>query len=142
MKRTRKSDTGEKQKDTMPSVRVIGKDSNQPTDIAPGIQYGSPGRLRNEAAGFGQSQILESPATWDSHPIVNGVPPAKHQNGLSPNGEAADFDNIIQLSSHSGSGNISIDKPANSSTILAFDEGDPFLMKGGAMKTHHVTEVL
>lgn len=86
-----------------------------------------------------RSCVLLSPAAWNSAPVLNGVQPAKHQNGLSPNGDSADFDDIIQMSNHSGGGNVGTDKPANSNTILAFDEGDPFLMKGGAMKTHHVT---
>lgn len=141
MKRTRKSDAGEK-KDAKPPVQINGKDTNsdQQTKTAPGNQQGSSEMLRNGATNLGQSQIPESPADWN--PVLNGVQSSKHQNGLSPNGDAADFDDIIQMSNHSGSGNVGTDKAANSNTILAFDEGDPFLMKGGAMKTHHVTEVL
>ena len=46
-----------------------------------------------------------SPVAWGSAPVVNGVQPTKHHNGLSSNGEAADFEEIIQLSNHSSSGN-------------------------------------
>lgn len=69
-----------------------------------------------------------------SAPVVNGVQPAAHQNGVSANGEAADFEEIIQLNN---SGN-----PAQSGLvsepILAFEGGEPFLMKTGPMKPQHV----
>lgn len=71
-----------------------------------------------------------------SGPVVNGVQPAAHQNGVSANGEAADFEEIIQLNN---SGN-----PAQtqsglvSDPILAFEGGEPFLMKTGPMKPQHV----
>lgn len=68
--------------------------------------------------------------------VVNGVQPAAHQNGVSANGEAADFEEIIQLNN---SGN-----PAQTQStlvgepILAFEAGEPFLMKTGPMKPQHV----
>lgn len=71
-----------------------------------------------------------------SAPVVNGVQPATHQNGLSANGEAADFEEIIQLNNSSN--------PAQtqsglvSEPILAFEGGEPFLMKTGPMKPQHV----
>lgn len=146
MKRTRKSDAGEK-KETKPAVQINGKDSSadqqvESAFVAPGSQEGSSEMLKNGATNLDQSQTQGSPEAWDSTHVLNGIQPAQHQNGLSPNGDAADYDNIIQLSNHGSSGNVSTDKPTNSNTILSFDEGDPFLMKGGAMKTHHVTEVL
>ena len=77
-----------------------------------------------------------SPSQSVSAPVVNGVQPAAHQNGVSANGEAADFEEIIQLNN---SGN-----PAQtqsglvSEPILAFEGGEPFLMKTGPMKPQHV----
>lgn len=67
---------------------------------------------------------------------MNGVQPAAHQNGVSANGEAADFAELIQLNN---SGN-----PAQTQSalvgepILAFEAGEPFLMKTGPMKPQHV----
>ncbi|XP_027142612.1 MAP7 domain-containing protein 1 isoform X2 [Larimichthys crocea] len=115
MKRTRKSDAGDK-KDVKASPQVNGKD----TELS-------------KAAGNLQSAAV-------SAPVVNGVQPATHQNGLSANGEAADFEEIIQLNNSSN--------PAQtqsglvSEPILAFEGGEPFLMKTGPMKPQHVAEVL
>lgn len=89
------------------------------------------------AAGNLQSPdaAVVNPSTVSS-PVVNGVQPAAHQNGVSANGEAADFEEIIQLNK---SGN-----PAQtqsglvSEPILAFEGGEPFLKKTGPMKPQHV----
>ncbi len=76
------------------------------------------------------------PSQSVSAPVVNGVQPAAHQNGVSANGEPAEFEEIIQLN-NSGS-------PAQtqsglvSEPILAFEGGEPFLMKTGPMKPQHV----
>ncbi len=72
----------------------------------------------------------------DVAPVVNGVQPTKHQNGLSSNGEAADFEEIIKLSNHSGSGNSGQGQPAD--PIMAFEGREPFMMKAGPMKPQHV----
>ncbi|TKS88184.1 MAP7 domain-containing protein 1 [Collichthys lucidus] len=110
MKRTRKSDAGDK-KDVKASPQVNGKD----TELS-------------KAAGNLQSAV--------SAPVVNGVQPATHQNGVSANKEAADFEEIIQLNNSS--------KPAQtqsglvSEPILAFEGGEPFLMKADPMKPQHV----
>lgn len=77
-----------------------------------------------------------SPSQSVPGPVVNGVQPAAHQNGVSANGEAADFEEIIQLSNSAN--------PAQtqsglvSEPILAFEGGEPFLMKTGPMKPQHV----
>uniref|UniRef100_A0AAZ3RCC9 MAP7 domain containing 1b n=1 Tax=Oncorhynchus tshawytscha TaxID=74940 RepID=A0AAZ3RCC9_ONCTS len=76
----------------------------------------------------------------ESSPVLNVVRPAMHQNGLSANGKAADFEQIIQLSNHSRSSNSGPGKPGSgivSDPILAFEGGDPFLMKTGSMKPQH-----
>lgn len=68
--------------------------------------------------------------------MVNGVQAATHQNGVSANGEAADFEEIIKLKDGG--------KPAPTQSglvgepILAFEGGEPFLMKTGPMKPQHV----
>ncbi|XP_011607603.2 MAP7 domain-containing protein 1b isoform X3 [Takifugu rubripes] len=110
MKRTRKSDAGEK-KEVKASPQVNGKDAALSQPAA---------NLLNSAAA---SQT--GPA-----PLLNGVQPAAHQNGIPANGEKAEFKEIIH-------GN-----PAQTQPILTFESGEPFLMKTGAMKPQHVAEVL
>ncbi|XP_019738833.1 MAP7 domain-containing protein 1b isoform X2 [Hippocampus comes] len=72
MKRTRKSDAGEK-KDVKASPQVNGKD----TDLS-------------------KDKNLVSPPASASGPVANGVQSDGHQNGVSANGE---FDQIMQLNS-------------------------------------------
>lgn len=116
MKRTRKSDAGEK-KEVKPSPQVNGKDS-----------------------GLNKAVNLQSPDASQSisGPVVNGVQPSAHQNGVSANGETGDFEEIIQLNNGG--------KPAQSGLvsepIMAFEGGEPFRMKTGPMKPQHVAEVL
>ncbi|KAM9415743.1 MAP7 domain-containing protein 1b isoform 2-T2 [Salvelinus alpinus] len=113
MKRTRKSsDAGEKP--TLP------KDSNSPAQA-----NGKDTTDRSKAPESQQSAA-------ESAPVLNGVQPAKHQNGLSANGEAADFEQIIQMPNHSGStkgGPGQLGSDIVSDPIL-----EPFLMKTGPMK--------
>nr|XP_009306055.1 uncharacterized protein LOC796866 isoform X4 [Danio rerio] len=84
------------------------------------------------------NQSPMSSVSWDAAPVINGAPPTKHQNGLSSNGDAADFEEIIKLSNHSGNSGQS--QPADQ--IMAFEGGEPFMMKAGPMKPQHVAEVL
>ncbi|KAI4817480.1 hypothetical protein KUCAC02_010877 [Chaenocephalus aceratus] len=118
MKRTRKSDAGEK-KEVKASPQVNGKDSDL-SKAAGSLQ--SPG-----AAVFSPSQSVPAP-------VANDVQPAAHQNGISANGGAANFEEIIQLNNGSN--------PAQSGLVgepmLAFEGGEPFLMKTGPMKPQHV----
>ncbi|XP_067351922.1 MAP7 domain-containing protein 1-like isoform X3 [Channa argus] len=123
MKRTRKSDAGDK-KEVKASPQVNGKDTEH-----------------NKAPGNVQSlgTAALSPSQGMSGPVVNGVQVAAHQNGISANGEAADFEEIIQLNKSNPSQQQSglVGEP-----ILAFEGGEPFLMKTGPMKPQHVAEVL
>ncbi|KAF3834139.1 hypothetical protein F7725_025343 [Dissostichus mawsoni] len=106
MKRTRKSDAGEK-KEVKASPQVNGKDSDL---------------------------TVFSPSQSAPAPVANDVQPAAHQNGISANGGAANFEEIIQLNNGSN--------PAQSGLVgepmLAFEGGEPFLMKTGPMKPQHV----
>nr|XP_029518912.1 MAP7 domain-containing protein 1-like isoform X5 [Oncorhynchus nerka] len=116
MKRTRKSsDAGEKPtlpKDSTPPAQANGKDT---TD-------------RSKAPESKQSAA-------ESAPVLNGVQPAKHQNGLSANGEAADFEQIIQMPNHSGNSN---GGPGQlGSDIVSDPILEPFLMKTCPMKPQH-----
>ncbi|XP_039534545.1 MAP7 domain-containing protein 1b isoform X6 [Pimephales promelas] len=135
MKRTRKSDAGV-QKDVKSPAQVNGRVSDNV------IQKNPSETLHSGATNFNQSQgdVKMSSVSWDAAPVINGVQPTKHQNGLSSNGEAADFEKIIKLSNHSGSGNSGQGQPAD--PIMAFEGGEPFMMKAGPMKSQHVAEVL
>ncbi|XP_026088009.1 MAP7 domain-containing protein 1-like isoform X4 [Carassius auratus] len=134
MKRTRKSDAG--QKDVKTPAQVNGRVSDSV------IQKNPLETFHSGATNFNQSQgdVKTSSVSWDVAPIINGVQPTKHQNGLSSNGEAADFEEIIKLSNHSGSGNSGQGQAAD--PIMAFEGGEPFMMKAGPMKPQHVAEVL
>ncbi|XP_022613035.1 MAP7 domain-containing protein 1-like isoform X5 [Seriola dumerili] len=123
MKRTRRSDTGEK-KEVKASPQVNGKD----TEVNK-----APGNLQSPGAAV----LSPSPGP---DPVVNGVQPAPHQNGVSANGEAAEFEEIIQL--NNGSNPSPQQGALVSEPILAFEGGEPFLMKTGPMKPQHVAEVL
>ncbi|XP_026145455.1 MAP7 domain-containing protein 1-like isoform X1 [Carassius auratus] len=135
MKRTRKSDAGG-QKDVKAPAQVNGRVSDSV------IQKNPSETLHSGATNLNQSQgdMKMSSVSWDTAPIVNGLQPTKHQNGLSSNGEGADFEEIIKLSNHGGSGNSGQGQPAD--PIMAFEGGEPFMMKAGPMKPQHVAEVL
>ncbi|XP_010871812.1 MAP7 domain-containing protein 1 isoform X2 [Esox lucius] len=125
MKRTRKSDVGEKTtlpKESSSPAQVNGKDTMEHHKVTE----------RQQSAA-------------ECVPILNGVQPANHQNGLSANGEVSDFKQIIQLSNHTGSSNCGPAQTVSgnvSEPILAFEGGESFRMKTGSMKPQHVAEVL
>ncbi|XP_036393996.1 MAP7 domain-containing protein 1a [Megalops cyprinoides] len=147
MKRTRKTDGGEKKDAKSPSpTQVNGKDAK--TDVegskaSADYQPSPEASLSNKEVKEVQSQssVTVSPAV----PVLNGVQPAKHENGLSAKGEAGDFEEIIQLANHSGSNGGGREKSQSDvpgEPILAFEGGEPFLKKAGTMKPQHVAEVL
>lgn len=65
-------------------------------------------------------------ASQPASAVINGVQPGAHHNGVPAIGEKAEFEEILH-------GN-----PAKTQPILAFEAGEPFLMKTGAMKPQHV----
>lgn len=82
------------------------------------------------------------PAPSPMVPVINGVQPAKHENGLSAKGESAGFEEIIQLSNHSsGEGRDKTETGVSAEPILAFEAGEPFLKKAGSIKPQHVTGI-
>lgn len=88
------------------------------------------------SAAAGNLQSPGAAVLSPSAPVVNGVQPATHQNGVSANGEAADFEEIIQL--NNGGNQTQTQSGLVSEPILAFEGGEPFLMKTGPMKPQHV----
>lgn len=79
---------------------------------------------------FAAAGNLNSSNATVSAPVMNGVQPAALQNGVSANGETADFEEIVHLNN---SGNQGPTQP-----VLAFETGEPFMMKTGPMKPQHV----
>ncbi|XP_012680636.2 MAP7 domain-containing protein 1a isoform X4 [Clupea harengus] len=141
MKRTRKTDAAADKKDTKaPSPPPVnGKEAKpdlESTKAAADYQP-IPDVTQQE------QQPLSRPN--DSSSVVNGVQPAKHENGLSSKGEATHFEEIIQLSNHCGSNGSGQEKSESDiphEPILAFESGESFLKKAGPMKPQHVAEVL
>ncbi|XP_062395308.1 MAP7 domain-containing protein 1a isoform X3 [Sardina pilchardus] len=141
MKRTRKTDgAGDKPKDSKPSSppQVNGKDAqSDPESTKAAADYQpSPDETQQ------QQQPLSAN---DSPAVVNGVQPAKHENGLSGKSDATHFEEIIQLSNHCGSNGGGRDKSESDiphEPIMAFESGESFLKKAAPMKPQHVAEVL
>ncbi|XP_010883679.2 MAP7 domain-containing protein 1a isoform X2 [Esox lucius] len=138
MKRTRKPDGGEK-KDVKapPPAQVNGKEVES----------------REASADYQPSSEVhrntdkDSDAGRDSSTVhvVNGVQPARHENGLSTKGNTGHLEEIIQLANHSNTTNGGREKSESdipTEPILAFESEEPFLKKTGPMKTQHVAEVL
>ncbi|KAL1259768.1 hypothetical protein QQF64_010345 [Cirrhinus molitorella] len=128
MKRTRKTDAGDK-KDTKSPPQVNGKASDL--------------EMNKAAADYQPSTALKQDGVNESLSVlvVNGVQPSKHENGLSAKGEAPRFEEIIQLSNHNnGREKSESDRPDE--PIMAFESGESFLKKTGPIKTQHVAEVL
>lgn len=92
----------------------------------------APGNLQAPSA-----SVLNPAQNVSSPVVVNGVQPSVHQNGVSANG--TDFEEIIQLNNSGSSGNPSQQQSGLvSEPIMAFEGGEPFLMKTGPMKPQHV----
>ncbi|XP_064801501.1 MAP7 domain-containing protein 1a isoform X2 [Oncorhynchus masou masou] len=138
MKRTRKTDGGEK-KDTKspPPSQVNGKaaeSSKASADYQPSPEINKD--TENDHSGERDSSTVH---------VVNGVQPASHENGLPSKGDNAHFEEIIQLANQGNSSNGGREKSESdmpTEPILAFESEEPFLKKVGPMKPQHVAEVL
>nr|XP_029483462.1 MAP7 domain-containing protein 1-like isoform X2 [Oncorhynchus nerka] len=138
MKRTRKTDGGEK-KDTKspPPSQVNGKaaeSSKASADYQPSPEINK--NTENDHSGERDSSTVH---------VVNGVQPASHENGLPSKGDNAHFEEIIQLANQGNSSNGGREKSESdmpTEPILAFESEEPFLKKVGPMKPQHVAEVL
>ncbi|KPP73200.1 hypothetical protein Z043_107733, partial [Scleropages formosus] len=139
MKRTRKTDAGEKKDSKSPSpAQAISK--NAKTDqgsskASADYQPGPEATLANKDT----VEVQQQDSFQESVPVVNGVQLAKHENGLSAKGQSTDFEEIIQLSNH---GNTESRDNTGGGTspesILVFETGEPFLKKAGSIKPQHV----
>ncbi|KAK1789407.1 hypothetical protein P4O66_015335, partial [Electrophorus voltai] len=140
MKRTRKSDAGEKKNAKSPG-QVNGSEVNTGPATPPNPSV--TGNSVTPGSNQSQGDLKVSPDSWGSPQVVNGVQPTMHHNGLGSSEEAGDFEQIIQLSNRSGgssSGQSQSQSGIATEPIMAFEGGEPFLMKAGPMKPHHVAE--
>ncbi|XP_047675576.1 MAP7 domain-containing protein 1b isoform X4 [Tachysurus fulvidraco] len=140
MKRTRKSDAGDKKEAKAPA-QINGKDTSSVTALNPSVNHSNGTPALNS-----QGQMNTSPVSWTSGPpVVNGVQDTRHHNGLSSD-RTADFEEIIQLTNHnisnSSNGQGQSQNSITPDPIKAFEGGEPFIIKAGPMKPQHVAEVL
>lgn len=73
--------------------------------------------------------------------MVNGIQPARHENGLSTKGDTAHFGDLIHLTNHGNTANGARAKSeSNMATeqIITFESEDSFMKKAGPMKPQHV----
>ncbi|XP_031708758.1 MAP7 domain-containing protein 1a isoform X2 [Anarrhichthys ocellatus] len=142
MKRTRKTDAGDKKETkSSPLTNVNDKDaesSKASADYQPKPEI----NLTNNKQENGQTSVKESSP---SVPVVNGIQPTRHENGLSTKEDTAHFGDIIHLANHGNTTNGARDKSETSMAtepILAFESEESFMKKAGPMKPQHVAEVL
>ncbi|XP_063735975.1 MAP7 domain-containing protein 1a isoform X5 [Eleginops maclovinus] len=142
MKRTRKTDGGEK-KETKSSPPTNVNDKEAESSKASAEYQPKPEvNLPNNKTENGQTNIKESSPSVQ---VVNGVQPSRHENGLSSKGDSAHYGDIIHLANHGNSTNGARDNSETSMApeqILTFDSEESFMKKAGPMKPQHVAEVL
>ncbi|XP_026173429.1 MAP7 domain-containing protein 1a isoform X2 [Mastacembelus armatus] len=141
MKRTRKTDGGEK-KQIKSSPLTHGNDKEAESSKASADNQPKPDiNMPYNKTENGQMSVKESPTVQ----MVNGIQPTRHENGLSTKGDTAHFQDIIHLTNHGNTTNGARDKSETSMAtepILSFESEEPFMKKAGPMKPQHVAEVL
>ncbi|XP_030014220.1 MAP7 domain-containing protein 1a isoform X2 [Sphaeramia orbicularis] len=141
MKRTRKTDAGDK-KETKPCPPAQVNDKEAESSKASAdYQLRPEVNMSNHKAENGQTNVTESPSVQ----VVNGVQPMRHENGLSTKADTANFEDIIHLTNHGNTTNGGLDKSENgvaTKPILSFESEESFLKKAGPIKPQHVAEVL
>ncbi|XP_041650078.1 MAP7 domain-containing protein 1a isoform X2 [Cheilinus undulatus] len=141
MKRTRKTDAGDK-KETKSSPPTNGTEKEaESSKVSAENQPKSEVNQPNHRTENGQTNVKESPSV----PVVNGVQPIRHENGLSTKGDSAHFGDILHIANHGNTTNGARDNSEHgmdSEPILSFDSEDSFMKKAGPIKPQHVAEVL
>ncbi|XP_017330889.1 MAP7 domain-containing protein 1a isoform X2 [Ictalurus punctatus] len=139
MKRTRKTDTPEKDVKSSAPPQVNGGSSKTESESNKASEDYLPStELKQDSQS--QSGRKESSSVL----VMNGIQATAHKNGL-PGGEASHFEEIIQLSNHGGANGSGLERSESdipNEPIVAFDGGSTFLKKAGPMKPQHVAEVL
>ncbi|KAK1795052.1 hypothetical protein P4O66_010243 [Electrophorus voltai] len=155
MKRTRRTDAGEK-KDTQssPSSQVNGGSAKPELESSKASGDSHPNtELKKEShsqTGMKEGQVtiylfLNLSVSNSSVFVMNGIQPSQHENGLSSIGEASPYKEIFQLSNQNNtnsSGQEKSDTNIPDEPIVAFDGGSSFLKKAGPIKPQHAAEVL
>ncbi|XP_077950620.1 MAP7 domain-containing protein 1a isoform X5 [Gasterosteus aculeatus] len=132
MKRTRKTDAGDK-KETKSSSLTNVSDKEAESSKASADHQPKPEVNKQEK---GQTSAKGSPPA----PALNGI-----HNGLPAAEDAAHFGDLIHLANHGNATNGGRDHRESSAApgpILAFQSEETFVKKAGAMKPQHVAEVL
>ncbi|XP_074538893.1 MAP7 domain-containing protein 1a isoform X2 [Halichoeres trimaculatus] len=138
MKRTRKTDGGDK-KETKSPPSTNGSDKEvESGKVSAEYQPKPEVNLPNHKTENGQTNVKESP----SAPVVNGVQPTRHENGLSTKGDAAHFSDILHLANTTNGARDNSESSMDAEPILSFESEDSFMKKAGPMKPQHVAEVL
>ncbi|XP_061814581.2 MAP7 domain-containing protein 1a isoform X5 [Nerophis lumbriciformis] len=131
MKRTRKTDAGEKKETKSPSPPPVSKAecSHESSQQQPAYN--------NNKTEHGQSGVRQSPPTQTLNGVQLGV---RHENGLSGKGDAASFEEIIINAANGAKGRSETGMAPED--ILGFESEDTFMKKAGPLKPQHVAEVL
>nr|XP_061814573.1 MAP7 domain-containing protein 1-like isoform X4 [Nerophis lumbriciformis] len=131
MKRTRKTDAGEKKETKSPSPPPVSKAecSHESAQQQPAYN--------NNKTEHGQSGVRQSPPTQTLNGVQLGV---RHENGLSGKGDAASFEEIIINAANGAKGRSETGMAPED--ILGFESEDTFMKKAGPLKPQHVAEVL
>lgn len=139
MKRTRKTDGGDKSKSA--AVAQAPNKEAESSKVSADNQRVTEVNVANHKAENGQiSQTQSAPVK-----VMNGVQPPRHENGLSAKEDSANFEDIIQLTNHGNTTNGGHEDSEGSiatKPILAFESDESFLKKASVMTPQHVTEVL
>ncbi|XP_008429325.1 MAP7 domain-containing protein 1a isoform X4 [Poecilia reticulata] len=140
MKRTRKTDGGEKKETKSATVAFSNDLQGETSKVSADNQAKlEESLLPNNKAENGQSNFKESLS------VVNGLQPARHENGLSSKGDAGHFEDFIHLTNQDNASNGARDNSETGTPaepILAFESEESFMKKAGPMKPQHVAEVL
>ncbi|XP_073340817.1 MAP7 domain-containing protein 1a isoform X5 [Pagrus major] len=142
MKRTRKTDGGEKKETKSSPLAHVNDKEAESSKASADYQPKPDVELPNNMTENGQTNVNESSPSVQ---VVNGVQPARHENGLPTKGDTAHFGDIIHLTNHGNTTNGAREKSETSMAsepILAFESEDSFMKKAGPMKPQHVAEVL
>ncbi|XP_068591734.1 MAP7 domain-containing protein 1a isoform X4 [Cebidichthys violaceus] len=141
MKRTRKTDAGDKKETKSSPLTNVNDKEAESTKASADYQPKPEINLPNNKQENGQTSVKESSP---SLPVVNGIQP-RHENGLSTKEDTAHFGDIIHLANHGNTTNGARDKSETgmaTEPILAFESEESFMKKAGPMKPQHVAEVL
>ncbi|KAM4579763.1 MAP7 domain-containing protein 1a isoform 3-T3 [Odontesthes bonariensis] len=136
MKRTRKTDGGDKKETKSPPPTHVNDKQAESSKASADYQPKPEVNLPNNKTENGQTNAMESLS------VVNGVQPTRHENGLSTKGDAAHIEDIIHLTNHGNTTNGARDKSETTEPILSFESEESFMKKAGTMKPQHVAEVL